>query len=135
MKFLRQNMLVQFSILSFLILLAIALASAFFISSKVEDNAIKEVVNHVKTDTGVILTKSLEPADLEAPMVGERYKQFDEMVQNFLISDLVAMVKVWDKDGSLIYSNDSSDIEEADDHNPQSAIRKCAKWNYFREYT
>ena len=48
-------------------------------------------------------------------MVGERYERFDEFVQNSIISELHALVKVWSKDGKLLYTSDPSDTEEEKD--------------------
>ena len=39
-------------------------------------------------------------------MTGERYDRFDDFVQQYIVSASTARIKLWAKDGTLIYSDD-----------------------------
>jgi hypothetical protein len=53
----------------------------------------------------VVLLGALTPADFETPMTGERFARFDDFVQQSMLTDLIVMVKLWSKDGTLIYTS------------------------------
>jgi len=105
------NMLVQFSVLSFVVLMLIALSLGFFISGKIESFSLGEALHHVETDAEVFINDYLLPSDFENPMEGERYEEFDRLIQRFLISDMIAEAELWNPNGVLIYSSVPIDAE------------------------
>lgn len=117
--FFRRSMLTQFSILSFFLVAVSAFGASHILVNQLTANTYEEVAWQIETDIAQILLKSFEPADLQSPMTGERLATFDKIVNTYFISDLVVMVKLWAKDGSLVYSSDHTDLEDSnnrDDH-------------------
>ena len=108
MKHSWDNLLVRFSVVSFVVLFAIAAAITLVLSGNIRSQAMDEAVRHVTHYSGMVLSL-LTPADLEAPMAGERYARFHESVQRSILSDVFIKVKVWSKDGTLIYSSEPAE--------------------------
>ncbi len=45
-------------------------------------------------------------------MTGERYDRFDDFVEQSIVSESTARVKLWAKDGTVIYSDDPDGVGE-----------------------
>ena len=86
-----------------------AVLIAFFQANQIRSQAIDEVVEDA-VDVAAAVINVLDPADLELPMVGNRYDVFNEFVNRSIISKRTARVKVWAKDGTVIYSNDPLEV-------------------------
>ena len=112
MKRLRQNLLVQFSTLSFLIMAAVAVVIATMLSNKIRSDAVENLIDEAVGASAGRLLSSITPDDLELPMTGARYDSFDRFVQQSITSERTARVKVWAKDGTVIYSNDPAAVGE-----------------------
>ncbi len=56
----------------------------------------------------------MDAEDLEKPMTGERYDEFHHFVENIITgkTERVARIKVWSKDGTVIYSDEASGVGE-----------------------
>ena len=112
MRLLRDNLLIQFSVVGFIVLLAVAVLLAAVLSKKIQSDAVDNLVDEaVGTSSGRLLT-AITPADLITPMTGERYDKFHSFVQGSIVSDRTAMVKIWSKDGTVIYSDDPAGVGE-----------------------
>lgn len=113
MRHLKDNLLVQFSVISFLIVAVVAVVIAVVLSNKIQSDAIEDLVKEaVGASSGRLLT-AITPADLEAPMTGARYNRFHEFVQQSIVSERTARVKivrVGPKEGTIIYSNDQASV-------------------------
>ena len=112
MKAFQSNLLVRFSIVSFVVMVAIAAVLAVVLAEKIRDDAVENLVEEaVGTSKGRLLA-NITPEDLETPMVGQRYDDFDRFVQQSIVSARTARVKLWSKDGTVIYSGDPSQVGE-----------------------
>lgn len=98
--------MVQFSLVSFIITALIAAVLSVILSHKIRAQAVDALLNETVGNVHGRLLRAITPADLENPMSGDRLKQFDAFVQASIISDRTARVKLWAKDGTLIYSDD-----------------------------
>jgi signal transduction histidine kinase/ActR/RegA family two-component response regulator len=112
MKVLHENLLVQFSIVSFIILAAIAVLLVNILASKIRSDAVDNLVEEAVGASSGRLLNAITPADLETPMMGDRYDRFHEFVQRSIVSDRTARIKLWAKDGTVIYSNDKAGVGE-----------------------
>jgi signal transduction histidine kinase len=112
MRKLRENLLVQFSVISFAVMAVIAVVLAIVLSNKIRSDAIDEQVNEAVGASRGRLLSVITPADLEVPMTGERYDRFNQFVQQSIVSDRTARVKIWAKDGTVIYANDPAGVGE-----------------------
>jgi signal transduction histidine kinase len=112
MVHIKENLLVQFSIARFIILAIIAVLLANFLADKIQAHAVEDLMDEAVGASSGRLLNAITPADLEARMIGERYDRFHEFVQRAIVSDRTARVKLWAKDGTVIYSNDPAGVGE-----------------------
>ena len=84
----------------------IAVVLAIVLSNKVRSDVVSDLVGEaVSTSSGRLLS-AIAPADLEAPMTGERYDEFHQFVQQAIVSERTARVKIRAKNGTIIYADD-----------------------------
>ncbi|MBI2088433.1 MAG: hypothetical protein HYT78_06760 [Deltaproteobacteria bacterium] len=112
MRKLKDNLLLQFSLAGFIVMAALAVVLAVFLSNKIQSDAIDALAEEAKGASSGRLLRAITPADLETPMTGERYKEFHEFVQQYIVSDRTARVKLWAKDGTVTYSNNPAGVGE-----------------------
>lgn len=112
MRQLRENLVVQFSLASFVVVAAIALVFASVLADKIRSDAVDALVQEAIGASSERLLRVITPADLEVPMTGARYGRFHEFVQQSIVSDRTARIKLWAKDGTVIYSNDPAGVGE-----------------------
>lgn len=109
---LRHNIVVRFSVISFVVLAAIAATLVYALSAKIRSDAVQDLVDEaIGASAGRLLT-AVAPSDFQTPMTGERYDQFHEFVQRSIVSDRTARIKLWSTDGTVIYSNDPAGVGE-----------------------
>ena len=109
---LRDNLFFEFSAISFVVLAAIALSLPYVLSSKVREDAIKDLVDEAIGSSSGRLLRALTPSDFKEPMIGERYDAFHEFVRRSVVSQRTARVKLWSPDGTVIYSDDPQRVGE-----------------------
>ena len=112
MKAFQSNLLVRFSIVSFVVMVAIAAVLAVVLAEKIRDDAVEDLVEEAVGTSKRRLLANITPEDLETPMVGQRYDDFDRFVQQSIVSARTARVTLWSKDGTVIYSVDPSQVGE-----------------------
>jgi signal transduction histidine kinase len=112
LKHLKDNLLVQFSITSFLILAAVAVIGDVALSNKIRSDAVEALVDEVVGNSSARLLSAITPVDLQVPMTGERYDKFHHFVQEYVVSDRTARVRLWSKDGTVMYSYDPDGVGE-----------------------
>jgi len=127
-RFLRklsENLLIQFSVASFVILAVIAVAIVTVLSNGIRSNALDVLADEAVADSARRILRAITPADLEVPMTGERYNRFDEFVNESILSDTTARIKLWAKDGTVIYSDAQVGVGEEfpTNENLQRALR------------
>ncbi len=106
MKRYKDHLVVQFSVVSFVIMALIAASLALILSQKFRSDALQALEEEaVVTSTGPLL-EVLTPQDLLEPMTAARYDDFHSYVERSIVSDRTARVKLWSTDGTVIYSND-----------------------------
>ena len=81
MKLLRENLVVQFSIASFLVMGTVAIVLAVVLSNKIRSDAVDDLVAEAVGASSGRLLRTLKPEDLLTPMTGERYDRFHNFVQ------------------------------------------------------
>lgn len=110
MRLLKENLLVQFSVVSLIAMVIIAVVFVVFLSNIIQSHAVDALVEEAIADSSGRLLQAITPADLKIPMTGERYDSFHKFVQESIVSERTARVKLWAKDGTVIYSNDPASV-------------------------
>jgi signal transduction histidine kinase len=93
-----------------MVMAIIAVVLAIVLSNKIRSDAMDALVEEAVGSARGRLLRAITPADLEVPMHGERYDRFHAFVQESIVSERTARVKLWAKDGTVIYSNDPAGI-------------------------
>lgn len=109
---LKGNLFAQFSVVSFVHLAIIAVILVVVISTTTRSSAIDSLVDEAVAAYSDILLSEISPADLEVPMTGERYETFHKFVQESVVSHRTARIKLWAKDGTIIYSDNPETVGE-----------------------
>ncbi|HLF04875.1 MAG TPA: ATP-binding protein [Dehalococcoidia bacterium] len=112
MRLLKENLLLQFSVVSFIVLATFAVSLATILTNKIRSDAINNLAEEAIGASSGRLLNAITPADLELPMTGERYDRFHQFVRQNIASDRTARVKLWATDGTVIYSNDPAGVGE-----------------------
>src|SRR4030095_1205101 len=102
------SLLARFTLASFLITLAIAMGLASRLELALEHDALSAVAQNTADQATHILNKNLTAADLVAPLPGKRYDEIDALIHNTLISADIVRIKIWNRDGLLVYSDDKA---------------------------
>ena len=106
--FSRTSLLTRFTLVSFLITLLIAMGLAWRLELALEHDALSAVAENTAHQATNILDKQLTAADLEMALRGERYAEIDTLIHNTLLSADIVRIKVWNRDGLLVYSDDQN---------------------------
>ena len=110
MRLLTENLVVQFSVVSFVITVSTGLTIGVVLSDMIRSSAINDLANEAVGASEGRLLNALTPEDLDVPMTGARYHDFDEFVKRSIVSARTARVKIWARDGTIIYSTDPAAV-------------------------
>jgi hypothetical protein len=112
MRLMTRNLVVQFSIASLLIMASVGLVISVVLSNKIHSWAVSDLVDEAVGASESRLLSVLTPEDLDVPMTGSRYDRFHEFVQSSIVSDRTARVKIWARDGTIIYASNPAAVGE-----------------------
>ncbi|MFQ5857718.1 MAG: EAL domain-containing protein [Anaerolineae bacterium] len=107
---LRENLLFQFSLASLLSVMVLAVALATLIGRATASQVLEEAMRSAMEDVNARTLRHLTPEDFLHPMLGERYAAFDQFMTEFIVSRRIARIKIWDREGRVIFSTDPSQV-------------------------
>jgi HD-GYP domain-containing protein (c-di-GMP phosphodiesterase class II) len=102
------SLLARFTVVSLFITLMIAIGLAWRLESALERDALSAVARNTADQATNILSKQLTVADLDKALDGQRYEQIDTLIHNTLLSTDIVRIKIWNRNGLLIYSDDKN---------------------------
>src|SRR5829696_7668571 len=102
------SLLARFTLVSFFITLLIAIGLAWRLELTLERDALSAVAENTADQATNILSRNLTVADLETALHGERYEEIDTLIHNTLLSADIVRIKIWNRDGLLVYSDDKN---------------------------
>ena len=102
------SLLARFTLVSFLVTVLIAVGVAWRLESTLEQDALSAVAENTAEQAKNILNVNLTSRDLRASLQGERYDEINALIHDTLLSTNIVRIKIWNRDGLLIYSDDSS---------------------------
>ncbi|MBI2846054.1 MAG: HD-GYP domain-containing protein [Chloroflexi bacterium] len=100
----------QFAAVSWVVMAIIGLALANILGNAIESYFIRELMAEANQTLTQRVLRHLTPQDLEQPMSGERYAQFNSWVEDSVLSERTARIKIWNREGMVIYSNDPQQV-------------------------
>lgn len=110
MKALRENMLLQFSVITFVILSIMIFFTAWWMMATMKDMILEEASSQAVDTVSRHISNQLVPDDFQQPMLGERYDAFNDYMQRYIVSDRIARIKLWGPQGQVIFSTDRSQV-------------------------
>src|SRR5215217_9131886 len=102
------SLLARFTLVSLFITLLIATGLAWRLELALERDALSAVAENTADQARHILSKNLTAADLETALGGQRYEQIDTLIHDTLLSTDIVRIKIWNRDGMLVYSDDQN---------------------------
>lgn len=106
--FARMSLLSRFTLISFCVTFLIVVGLAWGLESTLESDMLREVAENTAGQASNILDENLTPADLRDSLQAERYAEVDTLIHNTLLSSNIVRIKIWNRDGKLIYSDEQS---------------------------
>ncbi|HBY94642.1 MAG TPA: hypothetical protein DEP84_11900, partial [Chloroflexi bacterium] len=106
---LKLTLLTRFSLVSFLLTAAIAIALAWGLQRQLEQSALRQEAEAAAYQVANILNPNLEVSDLAGPIDPVRYARIDALIRQYLLGQHIVRVKIWSRDGLLLYS-DAKDL-------------------------
>jgi HD-GYP domain-containing protein (c-di-GMP phosphodiesterase class II) len=103
-----RSLLVRFTLVSLFVTVLIATGLAWRLELTLERDALSAVAENTADQATNILNDNLTVADLKTALQGERYVEIDALIHHTLLSANIVRIKIWNRDGLLIYSDDSS---------------------------
>ncbi len=126
----RDNPLIQFSLISFVVMAVLAVSLSVFLANSVRDHVLDEAAREARDIVATKVVKHLTPEDLERPMAGARLDAFHRFVTDSVVSERTARVKLWN--GKMVlYSDDFSQIGTA--YPPSHELAEALEGGIARE--
>lgn len=102
------GLLLQFAAASFVVVVCMGVALGWMLGRIVEQNALTDASMAARDVVSRRVMDHLSPGDLRSPMTGERYDAFQRLVQESVVSGRTARIKLWSRDGTVIFSDDAA---------------------------
>ncbi len=97
----------RFAITSFPVFLLFGIGLAFVLGQAVQGIALEGARQTAYDDLHARLLTRISPQDLIlGRMTGQRYRAFDSFIRSAILSERTIRVKVWNRSGTIIYSDD-----------------------------
>ncbi|HLB28583.1 MAG TPA: hypothetical protein VJM69_00450, partial [Dehalococcoidia bacterium] len=93
-----------------LLFVALGLVMGRATTVSITDMVVAEKIEENRVTTGYIVGRYLSPEDLAAPMTGERHDRLNTFLREYILNERVVRLKIWDRQGTVIYSDDRSQM-------------------------
>jgi signal transduction histidine kinase len=100
------SLLTKFTIVSLVVTAVIGIALAWGIQQQMEYNALQNAGENAADNVATLLNPNLHQADLSGPLDPSRFAQVDTLIRQSVLNDRVVRVKIWSREGVLIYSDE-----------------------------
>ncbi|MBI4300855.1 MAG: HD-GYP domain-containing protein [Chloroflexi bacterium] len=108
-----KGILWQFSIASLVVIAVIGVALAWGLSDLVRRHAVKDLMEEADDTLVSRILDHLSPDDLATPMSSTRLTEFQHFVEESVISQRTARLKLWNTQGTVIYSTDLAQVGQS----------------------
>ncbi|MDP2662817.1 MAG: sensor domain-containing diguanylate cyclase, partial [Dehalococcoidia bacterium] len=102
------GLLLQFAAVSFVVVVCMGVALGWMLGRIVAENALTDAALEVRDVVSRRVMGHLSPGDLRSPMTGERYDAFQRLVEESVVSERTARIKLWSRDGTVIFSDNAA---------------------------
>lgn len=109
----RGGLLWQFAVVSLVVMVILGVALGWLLGYIVERNALADAADEATQTVALRVLRHLSPADFRTPMRDQRYADFQRFAQESVISGHTARIKLWNPDGTVIFSDDPSQVGQS----------------------
>ena len=107
------SLLTKFSIIAFLITAAIAIALAWGIQWRMEQSALRQEAENAAVQVSALLNPNLKASDFTDPLSPDRFAQIGALIRENILQEHsiyghIVRIKIWNRDGQVIYSDEKS---------------------------
>src|SRR5258706_1765687 len=102
----RLSLLTQFTLVSFFLAAAIAIALVMGLQQRLEDDALRQEADNAADQVTILLGPNLWVANLQGPLTPGRFAELDALIRKNIMQKHVVHVKIWSTDGTIIYSDE-----------------------------
>lgn len=99
-------MVKYFSIISIPVIVIVGLLISYFITVQTEDIMFKSYADVTASNVKSFINAELKADDFDQPMTGARYTRFRSFLNDYVLSEDILKIKLWNKKGQVIYSDD-----------------------------
>ena len=100
------SLLTRFTLISLLVTLLIAAGLAWRLELVLERDALSGVAQNTADQATNILNEKLTANDLKSALPPRRYQEVDALIHDTLLSTNIVRIKIWNRQGLLVYSDD-----------------------------
>ena len=100
------SLLTKFTIVSLVVTTVIGIALAWGIQQQMEYNALQNAGEDAADHVVTLINPNLHQADLSGPLDATKFAQVDNLIRQSVLNDRIVRVKIWSRDGLLIYSDE-----------------------------
>src|SRR4051794_34110478 len=114
-RFGRLSLLGRFGLMSLAVLVALGLAIGITLKRQIESRALDRATQLAQVVAEIGVQSRLQPGDLARPLSPARLNQLDDVMEARLARDnQVERVKVFDRHGTIMYSDDRALLGESE---------------------
>jgi len=106
---LKLSLLSKFSLISFLLMAAIAFVLGWGIQRHLEKSSLEQEAENAGDHVATFLKQNLRLADFSGPLDPNRCAQIDNLIRQNILGRHIVRVKIWNRDGLVVYS-DAKDL-------------------------
>jgi HD-GYP domain-containing protein (c-di-GMP phosphodiesterase class II) len=96
-----------FALLSLVLVSLTGFGLSRYLASSIKESEIDDAVEQTEENVPRLIMVHLSPEQAITPLTEEQYAEFDGFVQSEIVSADTVRVRLWGRDGSLLYSSDS----------------------------
>jgi len=106
----RWTLLRKFTVLSFICFALLGVALSQLLASQIRARSMSNAVASAELLSDLVVRTQLQPGDLQQRVAPERAQRLDLAMQQARARHRIVRLKVWNRDGRVVYSDESSEI-------------------------
>ena len=96
----------HFALVSIIVITVIGLIVSYVMTQRMEEIMFKSYANITSSNVKSFISAELTEKDFSTSMKGERLKEFDKFLDERVLNEDILKIKLWNKKGQVIYSDD-----------------------------
>jgi len=110
-------LLLRFSLIGLVVTVAMAAALGYFIQRQLVDGALQSATELAVTQVAALVRPDITADDIASPFSPQLHARLDAVARRILGSGDIVRMKIWNRDGVVIYSDEDTEVGYRDAHN------------------